>query len=332
MKALLSRQPGGPEALELCDCPAPRPGRGEVLLRTQACGINFPDALIVGDKYQVRPPRPFAPGSEITGIVAAVGEGVEGWQVGDVAIALPGHGGLAEEVAVSAAQCFVVPKEADPVEGAALLVTFGTALYALRERGALCENETLLVLGAAGGVGLAAIGIGKLMGARVVASVSGDDKAEIARAAGADAIVIHSDDISGKEETAHFTRLLKDAVGPEGAQVVLDPVGGSYCEPALRTMGWLGRYLVLGFAASIPAPPLNLVLLKSCDIRGVFCGAFAEREPEKYRKIAMQVIEWWQAGHIRPRIDRTYPLERGGEALRRLANREAMGKVVVTMA
>ncbi|GAA5054680.1 NADPH:quinone oxidoreductase family protein [Erythrobacter westpacificensis] len=331
IKALLSRQPGGPETLELTEVDAPTPGKGELAVRVLACAINYPDVLIIEDKYQMRPPRPFAPGAEFAGEVVAVGEGVERWTAGDRLIAVTGFGGLAEQIVVDAQRAFRLPEGVDPVEGSALLMTYATTIHALKDRGELSQGQKLLVLGAAGGVGLAAVEIGKAMGARVVAAVSSEEKAEAARAAGADETLIYGRAPFAKDESKALSAAFKEAVGPSGADVIYDPVGGDYCEPALRSIAWEGRYLVVGFPAGIPKLPLNLTLLKSCDVRGVFWGGFVMRDPRRNAEHVEQLIRWWQDGTISPRIDRTYPLQEGGAAIRRLAERKAVGKVVVTL-
>jgi NADPH:quinone reductase-like Zn-dependent oxidoreductase len=326
MRALLSETPGGPETLELRDLPDPVAGAGELLVRVRACSINYPDVLIIEDKYQLKPPRPFAPGSEIAGEVLAIGEGVEDWNVGDRLIVATGFGGLVEQVVVPAARAIPLPGERSFVEGSALLLTYATAIHALVDRGHLQAGQTLLVLGAAGGVGLAAVEIGKALGARVVAAVSSEAKAAAAREAGAgDALVYPTDAVDPRT----LAQLFKDAVGPDGADVVFDPVGGDYCQAALRSIGWEGRYLVVGFPAGIPQLPLNLTLLKSCDVCGVFWGAFAAREPKRNAEHIAQLFRWWAEGRIAPRISATYPLERGGEAIAALRDRRAIGKLVV---
>ncbi|MXO94121.1 zinc-binding dehydrogenase [Erythrobacter arachoides] len=329
---MLSTAPGGPETLALTEIDAPVAGKGQLGVRVLACAINYPDVLIIEDKYQMRPPRPFAPGAEIAGEVMAVGEGVGGWEVGDRLIAVTGFGGLVEQMVVDAARAFRLPDGADPVAGSALLMTYATTIHALKDRGQLAAGQSLLVLGAAGGVGLAAVEIGKAMGARVVAAVSSEDKAEAARAAGADATMLYGRAPFDKEASRALAEAFKDAVGPGGADVIYDPVGGDYCEPALRSIAWEGRYLVVGFPAGIPRLPLNLTLLKSCDVRGVFWGGFAVRDPAANAAHVAQLLDWWQAGTITPRIDRTYPLAEGGAAIRHLAERRAVGKVVVRIA
>ncbi|MFV3075606.1 NADPH:quinone oxidoreductase family protein [Niveispirillum fermenti] len=332
MKALLSKTVGGPDSLVLADRPVPVPGKGELLVRVLACAINYPDVLIIEDKYQLKPERPFAPGSEICGEVAGVGEGVEGWTPGDRVIAVTGYGGLAEYMLLPAAKAFALPPDRDPVQGAALLMTYGTTIHALADRGALQKGETLLVLGAAGGVGLAAVEIGKALGARVVAAISSPEKAQAARDAGADETLIYGRAPFDKAASKQLAQAFKDAVGPDGAHVIYDPVGGDYCDPALRAIAWEGRYLVVGFPAGIPHLPLNLTLLKSCDVRGVFWGGFAARFPDRNRAHVAQLFRWWQDGKINPRIDRTWPLAEAGEAISWLADRRAVGKVVVEVA
>ena len=331
MKALLSRTPGGPETLELADVDDPVPGPGQLLVRVKACAINYPDVLIIEDKYQFKPPRPFAPGGEIAGIVERVGDGVSGWSEGDRVIAMLGHGGLAEKVLVGAAAPLPLPEGRSFEEGSALILTYATTIHALLDRGRLRPGETLLVLGAAGGVGLAAVELGKAFGARVVAAVSSQEKAEAARAAGADEVVIYPRGPFDKEGAKALSQQFKEAVGGQGADVIYDPVGGEYTEAALRAIAWEGRLLVIGFPAGIPKLPLNLTLLKSCDVRGVFWGAFAARDPEANAAHVRTLFRLWEEGRIAPRVSRTWPLERGAEAIAHMAARQAVGKLVVTM-
>jgi len=328
MRALFSHAPGGTETLSLDEIADPSPGAGDLLVRVRACSINFPDVLIIEDKYQLKPPRPFAPGSEIAGEVEAVGEGVTGWQPGDRVIAAVGYGGLVEKIVIRANQAIPLPAERSFEEGSALLLTYATAIHALVDRGRLQAGQTLLVLGAAGGVGIASVEIGKALGARVVAAVSSEEKAEAARAAGADQAVIYP---SGEFDPRALSQLFKDVVGPNGADVILDPVGGDYAEPALRSIAWQGRFLVVGFPAGIPKLPLNLTLLKSCDVCGVFWGAFAARDPQRNAAQVEQLFRWWAEGKIAPKVSATYPLERGGEAIAALRDRKAIGKLVVTL-
>ena len=332
MKALLSKAPGGPETLEMSDLPDPAPGNGELLIAVKACSINYPDVLIIEDKYQFKPPRPFAPGNEISGVVEAVGEGVSGWSVGDRMLATIGYGGLSEKVTVDAARAYRLPEGRSHAEGAALLLTYATTIHALLDRGHLREGDNLLILGAAGGVGLAAIELGKAYGARVVAAVSSEEKAAAARDAGADEVLIYERAPFDKDQSKALANQFKEALGPNGAQVIYDPVGGDYAEPALRSIGWEGRYLVVGFPAGIPKLPLNLTLLKSCDVCGVFWGAFAARDPEANAAHVETLFKLWEQGKISPRVTETFPLAQGGKAIAKMAARGAIGKLVVEMA
>jgi NADPH:quinone reductase len=331
MKALLSTAPGGPETLALTELPDPVPGPGQLLVRVKACAINYPDVLIIEDKYQFKPPRPFAPGGEIAGIVEAVGEGVTGWTEGARLIAMLGHGGLAEKVLVAAAMAIPLPEGRSFEDGSALILTYATTIHALADRAKLREGETLLVLGAAGGVGLAAVELGKAMGARVVAAVSSEEKAEAVRAAGADHTIVYPRGPFDKDGARALAQLFKDAVGANGADVIYDPVGGDYTEAALRAIAWEGRLLVIGFPAGIPRLPLNLTLLKSCDVRGVFWGAFAARDPKANAAHIATLFRLWEEGKIAPKVSRTWPLAEGGEAIAFMAARNAVGKLVVTM-
>ncbi len=331
MKALLSQAPGGPETLSISDLPDPVPGKGQVLVAIKACAINYPDVLIIEDKYQFKPPRPFAPGGEIAGVIEAVGEGVTQFAAGDRVLGVIGHGGLAEKVAADAARLYPLPEGRSFEEGAALLLTYATTIHALLDRGHLKAGETLLILGAAGGVGLAAIELGKAFGARVVAAVSSDEKAEAARFAGADETLVYPRAPFDKEQSRALSEAFKAAVGPKGTDVIYDPVGGDYAEPALRAIGWEGRYLVVGFPAGIPKLPLNLTLLKSCDVCGVFWGAFAARDPQANQAHVEHLFRLWEAGTIAPRVTETFALEDGGKAIAKMAARQAIGKLVVTI-
>jgi NADPH:quinone reductase-like Zn-dependent oxidoreductase len=328
VKALLSIEPGGPETLRIEEISAPSPGAGELLVRVRACAMNFPDVLIIEDKYQLRPQRPFAPGGEIAGEVIALGADVSGWSVGDRLIAALGFGGLAEQVIVPADRAIPLPAERSFEQGSALLMTYATVIHALVDRGKLQAGQTLLVLGAAGGIGIAAIEIGKALGAKVIAAVSSEEKAAAAREAGADATLIYP---PGEVEPKALSQLFKDAVGPAGADVILDPVGGIYTEAALRSIAWEGCFLVVGFPAGIARLPLNLTLLKSCDVCGVFWGAFAARDPKANAAHVAQLFRWWAEGKIAPRVSATYPLERAADAIAATRDRKAVGKLVVTL-
>jgi NADPH:quinone reductase len=331
MRALLSREPGGPETLRIEEVPDPVAGPGELLVRVHACSINYPDVLIIEDKYQLKPPRPFAPGSEIAGEVDAVGDGVDGWSLGDRVIAATGYGGLVEKIVIRASTAIRLPSERTFEKGSALLLTYATSIHALLDRGRLQQGQTLLVLGAAGGVGVAAVEIGKAVGARVVAAASSEEKAAAAREAGADETVVYPSGPFDKDGLKGLSQLFKDAVGPAGADVIFDPVGGDYSEAALRSIAWEGRFLVVGFPAGIARLPLNLTLLKSCDVCGVFWGAFAARDPKANAGHVEQLFRWWAEGKISPKISATYPLERAAEAIAALRDRRAIGKLVVTL-
>ena len=331
MKALLSHTPGAPETLTVDELPDPVAGPGQLLVRVRAAAINYPDVLIIEDKYQFKPSRPFAPGGEIAGEVEAVGEGVVDWAVGDRLISVPGWGGLVEKIAIDAKSAFRLPDSRSFTDGAALLLTYATSIHALYDRGDLKAGETLLVLGAAGGVGLAAVELGKARGARVIAAVSSEEKAAAAKAAGADEAIVYPRGPFDKDGSKALAKMFKEAVGPAGADVIYDPVGGDYAEPALRSIAWAGRYLVVGFPAGIPKLPLNLTLLKSCDVRGVFWGAFAARDPKANAAHVETLFRLWDEGKIAPVVSATYPLARGGEAIAALAARSVIGKVVVEL-
>src|SRR5689334_14912637 len=288
--------------LALTELPDPVPGPGQLLVRVKACAINYPDVLIIQDKYQFKPPRPFAPGGEIAGVVEAAGEGVTGWAAGARLIAMLGHGGLAEKVLVPAAMAIPLPEGRTFEDGSALILTYATTIHALADRAKLQAGETLLVLGAAGGVGLAAVELGKAYGARVVAAVSSEEKAEAVRAAGADHAIVYPRGPFDKDGAKALAQLFKDAVGSAGADVIYDPVGGDYTEAALRAIAWEGRLLVIGFPAGIPRLPLNLTLLKSCDVRGVFWGAFAARDPKGNAAHIATLFRLWEEGRIAPRV------------------------------
>ena len=331
MKALLSKQTGGSDMLEMGDVPRPTAGAGQLVIDVKACAVNYPDVLVIEDKYQFRPERPFAPGGEVAGVVAEVGEGVTEFKVGDRVLAGCGHGGMAEAIAVELHNVYHLPDGHDFTEGAALLTTYGTSIHALVDRGHIKEGDTLLVLGASGGVGIAAVELGKAFGARVVAGVSSEAKGEIARQAGADEIVVYGHAPFDKTASKALADTFKAAVGPGGANVIYDAIGGDYAEPALRSIAWEGRYLVVGFAAGIPRLPLNLTLLKSCDVAGVFWGAFVAREPQRNRANIARLFQLWEKGKIRPHVTETFPLAEGGKAIARLADRTAVGKLVVTI-
>jgi NADPH2:quinone reductase len=329
MKAIVSAAAGGPETLVLTELPDPTPNSHEVVLRVRACGINYPDVLIIEDKYQFRPSRPFAPGSEVAGEVIAVGDGVTNLAVTDRVIGITTHGGLAEKIALPSSACTVMPKGMPWDVAAGLIFTYGTAQHALHDRASLKTGETLLVLGAAGGVGLAAVQLGKAAGAIVIAAVSSQEKAAVASKAGADRTLVYPSGPIDRDGSRALTEQFKAAVGATGADVVCDAVGGAYAEPALRAIAWNGRYLVIGFPAGIPKIGANLILLKSCQLVGVFWGAFSQREPARNRANTQMLFELWQRGKIEPQILARYPLADGARAISDLAERRSAGKVVV---
>lgn len=332
MKALRTHTVGGPETLVLDDLPEPVAGAGQVVVQVKACSINFPDTLMIRDLYQFKPERPYSPGGELAGVIVGVGEGVTGFAVGDRVIGMIGNGGLAEQVVVDQTRLFALPDGVSFETGASLLMTYGTTIHGFKDRGHIKAGDTVLVLGAAGGVGLSAVELAKAFGARVVAAVSSEEKAAVAREAGADEVVIYGRPPFDKAQSKALADAFKAACGPNGANIVYDIVGGDYSEPAVRAIAWEGRFLVVGFPAGIARLPLNLTLLKSCDVCGVFWGGFTTREPERFRAQVAELFDLLAAGKISPRVSARFPLERGAEAIAMLENRQALGKVVVTMA
>ena len=331
MRAVLSKTVGGPGSLVVEEVLDPTPKAGEVIIEVKAVGVNFPDTLIIEDKYQFKPQRPFSPGGEVSGVVEAVGEGVKGVFKGDRVIAMPGWGGMVERLAVRADSLIKMPDGMSFEEGAALIMTYGTSYYALKDRAQLKAGEALLVLGAAGGVGAAAVELGKAMGVHVIAAASTNDKVQFALELGADNGLIYPSGPMDKAAQKELSGELKLASGRDGPDVVYDGVGGDYAEPALRSMDWNGRYLVVGFPAGIPSFPLNLTLLKSVSVVGVFWGAAAARDPEGHKANVADLMKFWAEGKIKPRVSRTFPLERAHEAIQALSDRTVMGKVVVTV-
>jgi NADPH2:quinone reductase len=328
MKALVSRMPGPPESLMLEDVPEVEPGPRDVRIRIAACGVNFPDLLIVQDKYQIKPPRPFSPGAEVAGIVERVGADVSTVAPGDRVMAVCSWGGMAEKLVVPAARCTHVPDGMPLDEAAALQITYGTAYYGLKYCGRLAPGERLLVLGAAGGVGVAAVEIGKALGAQVIAAVSSEAKAAIARNAGADSVLIYPPGPFDGTTRGALASTFKAAL-EGGVNVVLDPVGGEYTEAAFRSIAPGGRLVVVGFAAGIASIRMNLVLLKDAQIVGAAWGAVVEKDPTAYQETMGALFDLYAKGMIRPLISRRLPLERGAEALQLLQAREAVGKIVI---
>ncbi len=322
MKAVLCRAYGPPEQLELAEVVPLMPDKGQVVLTVKACGVNFPDTLIIQGKYQFKPDMPFSPGGEVAGVVKAVGDGVEGVRVGSRVIAFTGWGGFAEEVATDASKLIPIPDDMNFTTASAFVMTYGTSYHALKDRAHLKAGETVLVLGAAGGVGLAAVEIAKVMGARVIAAASSDEKLAVCKEHGTDeGINYSSEDLKER---------LKTLTKGNGVDVVYDPVGGQYSEIALRNTAWEGRYLVVGFAAGdIPRIPLNLTLLKGCSIVGVFWGTFAAREPRHNQQNLQELLSWFQTGKIHPLISATYQLKDAAHALNDMMQRKVKGKVVL---
>jgi NADPH2:quinone reductase len=331
VKAVLSREAGDPDTLVLADLPEPVPGPSDVLVAVKACGINFPDGLLIRDKYQIRPPRPFAPGSEISGVVAQVGAAVSRFQPGQHVIGRLGWGGLAERVAVPEDRCIAIDAEMPFDQAAAFIFTYGTAHYALVDRGHVTPGETVLVLGASGGVGIAAVQTAKALGARVVAAASSADRLAVALANGAERGVVYPRSLADKDSARALAAEFKEACGVSGADIVLDPVGGPYAEPALRAVARNGRYLVVGFTAGIPAIPLNLPLLKSCSVVGVDWGAFVRGDPASAEVNASAALALYGAGKLSPLVSERFTLAEAAAAITRLESRAATGKLVVMM-
>jgi len=332
MRAVIARSYGGPEVLAVEEVPTPKAGAGQAVVAVKACGVNFPDTLIIAGKYQFKPEPPFSPGGEVAGVVTEVGEGVTAVKVGDRVIALMPWGGYAEAVVADATRLVPIPEGVDFVQAASLLTTYGTTIHAFVDRAQLKKGESVLVLGAAGGVGLAAVQLGKLMGARVIAAASTEEKVQLCKQHGADGGVVYGRGPFDRDGQRALTQLFKDATGPDGANVIYDAIGDAYAEPALRSIAWEGRYLVVGFAAGeIPKIPLNLALLKGCEIVGVFWGDWVRRNPEHHRRNVAELMALYEAGKIRPYVSERFPLAQGAQAIARLANRQVLGKVVVTM-
>ena len=322
MNALLCQAFGPISELRLQQVPDPQPGPGQVVVRVRACSLNFPDALIVQGLYQVKPTLPFSPGAEFAGVVERVGPGVDGLRPGDAVVAFAGHGGLAERCVVDAARLLPMPAGMDFAQAASLLLTYGTALHALRGVAELQAGQTVLVLGAAGGVGLAAVQVAKAMGARVIAAASSAERLALAASHGADLGIDYS--------SQDLRRGVLEHTGGRGADVVLDPVGGEFAESALRATAWRGAFLVVGFAAGqIPRLPLNLVLLQERRVLGVYWGEAVQRDPARHLRDVEQLVRWFDEGRLRPPITERVGLEQARDAIERMASRRVMGKVVV---
>ncbi len=322
MKALLCRTHGLPDTLLLQETDAPIPAADEVLIEVKACGINFPDALIIQDKYQFKPPLPFSPGGEVSGVVLSVGEKIKHVKKGDHVLALCGWGGLAEQVCVKANRVFPMAHGMDFITAASTLYNYGTSYHALKDRAALQPGETLLVMGAAGGVGIAAVELGKLMGATVIAAASSDDKLVLCKEKGADHLINYT--------SQDLRTGLKEITGDKGVDVIYDPIGGKLAEQALRSIAWKGRFLVVGFASGeIPQLPFNLPLLKGCSVVGVFWGSFAEKEPKNSMQNLGELLQWLRTDKIKQSIHKIYTLEEGAQAIQDLMDRKVKGKAIV---
>ena len=322
MRVVQFNEFSGLQALRLEDVDAPSPGPGEILVKVNAVGLNFFDTLVLRDKYQISPPLPFSPGAEVAGTVEALGEGVTEFAVGERVVAFIGGNGCRERIVTKAKNAVPIPDGVSDDVAAGIVITYGTALHAFKDRGDLKPGESVAVLGAAGGAGVAAVEIAKLMGGRVIAVASSEDKLAFAKAHGADEGINYSE--------ADLKKKLKELTLPTGVNVLYDCVGGDAAEPSLRAMAWEGRYLVLGFASGeIPRIPLNLVLLKGCEIVGVFWTSFVEREPEAHRANTAQILQWCKDGKIVPHIHETFPLEDTPKALALIEGRKVTGKVII---
>ena len=322
MKAALVKAYGPPESLVIEDIPSPTPGPTEVKLRVRACGVNFPDVLMIAGKYQFKPEMPFSPGAEMAGEIIEVGADVKHLEVGMRVLCMTGHGGMAEEVCVPASVAVPIPDGMEFTTAAAAMMTYGTSYHALKQRANLQPGESLLVLGAAGGVGLAAVELGALMGAEVTAAASSDEKLALAERYGAKHLIDYT--------KTSLKATVKEMTGGKGVDVIYDPVGGELFDDCLRSLAWKGRLLVIGFAAGeIPKAPANLPLLKGSAIVGVFWGAFTQQEPEANQQNMQELVQWFMSGKLKPHIGDVLPLDRAAEAIGILANRRAMGKVVI---
>jgi NADPH2:quinone reductase len=329
MKAVLCKAYGPPDSLVLEDVASPKPEQGQVVITVKAAGVNFPDLLMIQNKYQFRPALPFSPGGEVAGTVKELGAGVTNVKVGDRVIASTGFGGYAEETVAPAARCIQFPSNMDFVEASAFVMTYGTSHHALKDRANLKPGETLLVLGAAGGVGLAAVELGKVMGARVVAAASSQEKVDLCIKRGADAGVVYPSGPLDRDAQKKLAEDFKKVLGNDGANVIYDGVGGDYAEPALRSIAWEGRYLVVGFPAGIPSLPLNLTLLKGCQIVGVFWGAFTARDPKRNQANLKELMDWVQDGKLKVYVSKTYKFSEAAQALKDMDARKVMGKIAL---
>ncbi|RZO18673.1 MAG: NADPH:quinone oxidoreductase family protein [SAR86 cluster bacterium] len=332
MKALQCVELGGPDKLEIKDVDTPSAIPGHVVIDVKSGSINFPDVLMIQGLYQFQPPLPFTPGGEAAGVISEVGEGVTNFKEGDKVFSMTGLGAFAEKTLVPEASCTLIPDSMDYDTAAALSMTYGTSLYALKQRANLQAGETLLVLGASGGVGLSAIELGKAMGAKVIAAASTQDKVDMCMSHGADEGFIYPSGTLDRDQQKELSNKIKELTGGMGANVVYDPVGDSYSEPCLRATAWEGRYLVIGFAAGqIPKIPLNITLLKGCQIVGVFWGAWVGQFPDENKKNFDELFKLHAEGKINPEVSQTFSLDNAADAFTHLANRKAKGKVIINM-
>jgi len=332
MKAIVCKEFGPPSSLVFEDVDVPELKQNQILVDVHSAGVNFPDTLIIQDKYQVKPPLPFSPGGEISGTISAMGESVKGWNIGDEVIGMIGHGGFREQVIASSMQIFKKPSNMDFTTASCFTLTYGTSHYALKDRAQLKEGETLLVLGAAGGVGISAIEIGKAIGAKVVAAASSDEKLEVCKEFGADEVINYGGyDLTDKDQIKQFRSDITKTSEGKGPDVIYDPVGGNFTEPALRSITWGGRLLVIGFASgSIPKIPLNLYLIKGCSAVGVFWGQFTMLEPQNHLANMEQLTKWHEEGKLKAPVTEVLPLEQAKDALEMMLARKAKGKIALT--
>ena len=323
MRAVLCTEFGPPEKLVMRDIPVPKPSKQQVRIKIEACGVNFPDTLIIENKYQYKPDLPFSPGGEVAGIIDELGDEVTNYSVGEKVMAMTLYGGFSEYIVVNADALLRIPKEMDSVTAAGFTMTYGTSMYGLKQRGCLKSGEKLLVLGAGGGVGITAVEIGKIMGAEVIAAASSENKLAAAKRAGADHLINYSE--------GNIREKIKNIVGSSGIDVLYDPVGGELFEPCLRSLAWGGRALVIGFASgTIPKLPTNLTLVKGCSVVGVFWGAFRIKETEEDNKNFEILFKWFKEKKVSPLVSQKFSLENAKEALLTLATRKAIGKVIIT--
>tara|TARA_B100000787_G_scaffold170260_1_gene165363 strand:+ start:3663 stop:4643 length:981 start_codon:yes stop_codon:yes gene_type:complete len=324
MKAIVCSKFGTPDTLKYQEIEIPNPKEGEILITVKACSVNFPDTLIIQGKYQFKPEFPFSPGSDVAGIVEKVGENVKHFKVGDAVVGFIPFGGFAEKAIVKATDCFPKPRGMSMVNASAFLLAYGTSYHALKDRANLQKGEIILILGASGGVGLTALEISKMMGAKVIAAASSKEKLELCKQFGADEVINYT-----KE---NLKDRVKELTNGKGVDVIYDPVGGAYSEQALRAIAWKGRHLVVGFAnGEIPKIPINLTLLKGASIVGVFWGAFAQKEPKKSLENIQQLLTWFVKGDVKPHIDKTYSLKEAPKALEDMMQRKVKGKIVIDM-